>query len=283
MSTVYQARDPNAAFRAAQRTKVSVGGTVIPAAAISREMQNHEAATPLESWQAAARALVVREMLLQEARRLGLVPKPGDDGEGRRETDAEALIRAVAETQVASPEPDEAGCRRYYERNLHRFRSAELLEASHILLPARADDVAAKTAAREMAHALLDTLAIDPGAFAELAAQHSACPSAGTGGSLGQIKRGDTVAEFEQALAVLEPGETAHTPVETRYGFHIVRLERRIAGRTLPFDLVRERIADYLRERSSRLATAQYLALLASRAGVEGVSLPQASELGVFH
>ena len=81
MTTLYQAHDPNAAFRSRQRAKVTVGGKSIPSAAISREMQNHEAATPLEAWQAAARALVVREMLLQEARRLGIEAQPID---GRR-------------------------------------------------------------------------------------------------------------------------------------------------------------------------------------------------------
>ena len=282
MTTVYQARDPGAAFRAAQRARVAVGGTVIPRAAISREMQNHEASSQLAAWQAAARALAVREMLLQEARRLALTPSPQSDGEGRIETDEEALIRAVAEREVVTPEPDAAACRRYYERNVGRFRSADLFEAAHILIPARAEDPDARAAARAAAKRLLETLAESPGSFASLAAAHSACPSRAAGGNLGQLKRGDTVPEMDDALAAMAPGEIAPCPVETRYGFHIVRLDRRIEGRTLPFDLVHERIADYLRERSGRQATAQYLALLAARTVVEGVDLPTPAEVGAM-
>ncbi|MGL5735868.1 MAG: peptidylprolyl isomerase, partial [Beijerinckiaceae bacterium] len=64
---------------------------VIARNAIAQETQNHPAATPLEAWQAAARALVIRELLLQEARRLVLTPQPLQDDEGRRETGEEAL------------------------------------------------------------------------------------------------------------------------------------------------------------------------------------------------
>ncbi|WP_295814917.1 tRNA (adenosine(37)-N6)-dimethylallyltransferase MiaA, partial [uncultured Nitratireductor sp.] len=51
-----------------------------------------------------------------------------------------------------------------------------------------------------------------------------------------------------RALLALEPGALCAAPVETRYGFHIIRLERRHEGRELPYEAVAERIADYLRE-----------------------------------
>jgi peptidyl-prolyl cis-trans isomerase C len=283
MATVFQARDPHAALRAAQKATVAVAGVAIPPARIMREMQHHRADTPHEAWQAAARALAVRELLLAEARRLGLKAEPRDDGEGRIETDEEALIRAVAESQIVAPEPDEASCRRYYERNLHRFRSAELCEASHILLPARPDDAPARALQREKAEALIARLAEEPSDFSRLAEVHSACPSRTSGGCLGQIKRGDTVPEFEAALAALRPGEIARQPVETRFGFHVVRLDRRIAGRQLPFELVGARIAAYLAERARRLATAQFLAVLGERFGVEGIDLPRPADLGAMY
>ena len=282
MATLYQAHDASKPFRAAQRVKVKVGGKEIKSADISREMQNHEAADPLASWRAAARALAVRELLLQEARRLELEPDPLSDGDGRTETDDEALIRAVVERDVKTPESDEETCRRYYVRNIARFRSADLYEVAHILLPASPGDIDARARARALATSLIEKLVERPELFATAAAEHSACPSARAGGSLGQLKRGDTVMEFDNALSRLPVGEVAPAPVETRYGFHIVRVERRIGGEELPFDLVLNRIADYLRERSRRLATAQYLAILAARTGVDGVELPAPGELGAF-
>ena len=70
-------------------------------------------------------------------------------------------------------------------------------------------------------------------------------------------------------------------PVETRYGFHIIRLDRRIDGRELPFELVADRIADYLTESVERRAMAQYIARLASRASIEGVAIANADAMRV--
>lgn len=256
---------------------VSVNGTVIARAAIAREVQHHPASKPVEAWQAAARALVVRELLLQEAHRLGLPAEPRADADGRRETEEEALIRAVHEREVTTPEPDVETCRRYYRQNCKAFRSAPLYEAAHILFAARRDQPAAFAEARAIAAAVLAELAQAPHRFGEFARLHSACPSAAHGGNLGQIGAGQTTPEFEQALIALAPGAMSRQPVESRYGFHIIRLDRKIEGRELPFELVAGRIADYLREAVTRRAAAQYLARLVSRADIRGVALADAA------
>jgi peptidyl-prolyl cis-trans isomerase C len=264
------------------RVPVTVNGVAIAHDLISREAQNHPASKPIDAWRAAARALAVRELLLQEARRLELGLAPVTDDKGRRETEEEALIRGLIDAQVATPAPDAASCARYYERNRSRFRSADIYEASHILIAARRDNADAYGAARERAHALLSHLETDPHCFGELAKAHSDCPSAASGGNLGQLTAGDTTPEFEKALLALQPGETTSAPVETRYGFHIIRLERHIPGRELPFEVVHERIAAYLVERSRRLAIAQYVARLAANADVIGVELPTAADVRVY-
>jgi peptidyl-prolyl cis-trans isomerase C len=262
------------------RIAVSVNGVEIPHAAISREAQNHPAPTPMGAWKAAARALVVRELLLMAARRLQLRPVPAWDAEGRRETEEEALIRGLIDAQVAVPEPDAASCRRYYDNNRARFRSPDILECSHILIAARRDQAQSFAAARERAEALLARLREVPQAFSELAATHSDCPSRANGGNLGQVTRGMTTPELERALLAMQEGEIS-APVESRYGFHIVRLERRTGGALLPFEAVQERIAAYLAERSQRTAIAQYVARLAAAAQVTGVDLPSPGDLRV--
>ncbi len=257
---------------------VSVNGIVVPRDAIARETQHHPADKPILAWQAAARALVVRELLLQEARRLGVEAEPQADAQGRRETDEEALIRCLIEREVTTPEPDEAACRRYYEHNRARFRSPALYQAAHILFAARKDDADAFAAARAQAAAVLEQLRTHPEQFGEFARLHSACPSAGQGGNLGQIGPGQTTAEFERALFALAPGAITEEPVATRYGLHIVRLDRKIEGRELPFDLVAGRIADYLRDAVRRRAGAQYVARLISRARITGIACEGAAE-----
>lgn len=252
---------------------ITVNGIAIAGAAIAREVQYHPASKPIEAWQAAARALVVRELLLQEARRLGLTAPPHVAADGRRETDEEALIRTVYEHEVVTPRPDIDACRRYYQHNRKAFRSATLYAAAHILFSARRHQPTEFAQARALACSVLAELARAPHRFGELAKLHSDCPSGSQDGNLGQIGAGQTTPEFEQALVALAPGEISREPVETRYGLHIIRLDRRIEGRDLPFELVADRIADYLRDSVTRRATAQYLARLVSRADISGIAL----------
>jgi peptidyl-prolyl cis-trans isomerase C len=260
---------------------VLVNGVAIPRDLIAREVQQHPARSPLEAWKAAARALAVRELLLQEARRLRVEAEPLCDDDGRREAPEEAAVRALVEREVHTPRADTETCRRYYQQNRQRFRSPDIYEASHILFAADRSDALAYAQAVADAEALLLLLSATPGRFGELAKAHSACPSAVSGGNLGQITAGQTTPEFEQALMALEPGTIGSQPVATRYGVHIIRLDRRHAGRDLPFELVADRIADYLHERVERRATAQYIARLVSAARIEGIDLAGAEMLRV--
>ena len=106
---------------------VSVNGVVVPRDAIAREVQHHAASSPAAAWREASHALAVRELLLQEARRKGVVSEPLSDADGRRETEAEASIRALIEGEVTVPEPDPETCRRYY-----RAESPALPLAGHL-------------------------------------------------------------------------------------------------------------------------------------------------------
>ena len=252
---------------------ISVNGTIISRAAITREVQYHPAATPAASFRLAAEALVLRELLLQEARHRGVEAARQVDGKGRRETEEEALIRALVEREVRVPEPQPDELRRYYHANLAKFRSPDIVEARHILVAAPASDAAAYAAARAKAEAMARLLAAAPDSFGELARLHSDCASAGEGGVLGQIVPGETTPEFEAALAAMTEGETTSSPVATRYGFHLIRIDRLIPGTVLPFDAVAPRIAAYLAERARRLATAQYMARLVSRARIAGMTM----------
>lgn len=250
---------------------LSVNGIAISRDDVAREVQNHPAARPIDAWQSAARALVVRELLRQESQRLGIHAEPAGDDEGRTKTPEEAAMRALVEREVATPEPDAAICRHFYEQNRSRFRTGDLYQAAHILIAAPPDDVAARDAARATADGILAAVMAEPESFAAYARERSDCEtSARDGGNLGQLSAGQTVAEFEAGLARMKVGEFAI--IQTRYGFHVVRLDQSAPGQQLPFELVHERIADYLRERVRRRALAQYVTLLAGRADISGVA-----------
>jgi peptidyl-prolyl cis-trans isomerase C len=255
---------------------VMVNDVAIPHATIAREVQNHQAESPAIAWEEATRALVIRELLLQRARALAVVPDPCIE-DGARETDEESQIRLLLEREVITPRADDAVCRRYYDSNLGRFRSPDLFEPAHILFKARREDNDAYVKVEAQAAAVLADLQQHPDRFDSLARSLSDCPSATEGGRLGQIVRGETTPEFETFLVAIEPGQICPTPVRTRYGIHILRLDRRVAGETLPFDGVRTRIATYLEERTWRRAVAQYIALVAGQARITGFDLPAAT------
>ena len=255
---------------------VAVNDAVIASADIAREVQNQEASSPVVAWEAATRALVVRELLAQRARALGLVAEPRSDA-GLRETSEEALIRTLLETEVITPSANEADCRRYYQSNLARFRSPDLYEPLHILFKAAREDEAAYAQAVVQAEIVLAEVKQAPDRFEAIAGTLSACPSSSEGGRLGQVAPGDTTPEFDAALRTLEPGQICPDIVRTRYGVHVVRLDRKVDGAVLPFEMVHERIAAYLEASSSRRAVAQYVSLLAGQARISGFDIAAAT------
>lgn len=250
---------------------VRVNGKEIASEAIMQEMQNHFAETPVDARDAAIQALVVRELLLAEARKRGLAADPLDLGEGQRETDEDALIRQLLDAALQLPTPTKDECRRFYDTNITRFRSSTIWTPAHILLSASAADALAWEAAKETARGIIETLEDHPERFEQLACDHSDCPSRELGGNLGQISSGQTTPEFEAALENMDPGTISRVPVETQYGIHLIRLDRRIEGRTLPFDAVEDKIADYLADAVFRRAASQFVSLLAGQARIEGV------------
>lgn len=253
--------------------EVCVNGVEIDPDAIAREIQHHPAPDAPTAWIEAARALAVRELLLQEARLLDLKADCEQDEAGRREPEDDALIRTLLEERIAPDQPDEQECRRYYEANVARFRTPDLFEASHILIEPEGEGADAWSRAGIRAREIARTVGDDAGAFAAAARTHSRCASAQQDGSLGQVRRGELVSEIQKALEDLAQGTTARTPVRSRFGWHVLRLQRRIEGRILPFELVQDRIAQMLEARSWTMASARYVASLAKRGDVRGVTI----------
>ncbi|WP_219895070.1 peptidylprolyl isomerase [Aquisediminimonas profunda] len=259
--------------------RVSVGGQEILPAEIAVEAQNHPSETPEAAWTAAAEALVIRRLMLDEAVRLGIVAADMLDADGQTLAPEDALIEALLEQEVTTPKADIATAERYYKLHKDRFTSPKIVEAEHILFAASPGDDLAYGLATGDARTTIRKLRADPSQFADLARQYSACPSKETGGNLGQIGPGQTVAPFEEALFGLSAGELCNEPVKTRFGVHVIRAGRCIEEKQLPFELVREKIATYLEEASWRRAVSQYLAILAAQAKVEGVALATADGL----
>jgi len=210
-------------------------------------------------------AAAVRELLRQRAVATGLVA-PGADGD-----EVDSALERLLDREVKSPEPTEAECRQYYGANLKRFVSGELVAARHILFQV-APGVPVN-ALRAKAELTLLELLKAPDRFEAVARECSNCPSAQHGGNLGQIQRGETVSEFERVLFDGTWTGIYGQLVKTRYGFHIIAVERRVPGRQVPFETVYETMAEHLRAHVQKHALEQYVRVLAGQADVRGVDL----------
>ncbi|OFA03627.1 peptidylprolyl isomerase [Duganella sp. HH101] len=237
---------------------IAVNGVDIDDSVIAAELPHQaKADNPLRQ---AVHEAVLRQVLLQEADRLGIA---GADEDER--------IEKLFAQEVVVPEVDEASSLRYYQSQPQRFRSGDLVEARHILF--QVTPAAPLELLRQTAELILAELQARPERFEELARQYSNCPSGVVGGSLGQLARGQCVPEFDELLFRLQQGELAGRLLETRFGLHIVQAQRRVEGAMVPFAAVQAQIADELRRQSWQRALHQYLHILVGRADIQGVEL----------
>lgn len=240
---------------------LSVNGAVIDAAAIAAESALH--ADEPDPDHAARRVLVVRELLAQRAVATGLLANGVDLGD--------ETIDRLLDLECTTPVPSTEECQRYYAANAQKFRSPDLVFARHILFALT--DKAAMTRVRARAEEAHRELAQHPDRFDMLARTLSNCPSGQVGGNLGQLTRGESVPEFEAAIFSGQHIGLLPGLVNTRYGFHIVYVERRIAGESLPFEAVQAAIERYLSEHVRHKSIQQYLTVLASNAELLGIAL----------
>lgn len=253
---------------------ITVNGQIIADEAIAREAQNHPVPKdkPGWAWQAAAQALVWRALFLEEARQKGIKPRPMELKPGLWETQEEALIRQLFDEAIPAANISDRILREHYAANQNKYRGPSLYEAAHILFTASPNDSVARTEALKKALIVYRQLKAKPHRFAHLAKEHSACPSASQGGLMGQIASGDVVPEFESILRTLEQDEIC-APTQTRYGYHIVRLDKRALGQPLPFESVRSDLRQAMEKAHWVKAGKHFMESLLEKSQITGIDM----------
>lgn len=137
----------------------------------------------------------------------------------------------------------------FYQQNAARLGQPEQRTASHVLIAVdKAATPAAKAQARAKAVQLTALLQKSPASFAEVARKESQDPgSAAQNGSLGSFGRGAMVKPFDDAVFTMKPGEI-RGPVESEFGFHIIRLDAIQPAAVPPLDSLRAQIETELRK-----------------------------------
>ena len=88
------------------------------------------------------------------------------------------------------------------------------------------------------------------------------------GGELGWMSEGQTVPPFEAAMKALAPGELSPV-VETRFGYHIIRLHEKRGGGVTPYDNVQQRIEEFLKRQGVQEKLEQEIDQLRGSASIE--------------
>ncbi|MBC2710092.1 MAG: peptidylprolyl isomerase [Desulfosarcina sp.] len=158
--------------------------------------------------------------------------------------------------------------RAFYDDNPNLFRKPEQVKASHILVqvPANADE--AKKAEALVTIQALKTRIDNGENFATLAMEYSDCPSKAKGGDLGFFGREQMVPPFSEAAFALQPGQISGV-VQTRFGYHLIRVTESQAEQTMAFNDVKEAISTRLRQEREGKRIDAYLEKLKEHADIK--------------
>jgi foldase protein PrsA len=179
---------------------------------------------------------------------------------------ATQLVVSAVNAEVApSSTPTEEELASYFEKNIAKYDAGEQVRGMHILV---ADLATAQQVEKEL---------IEGTDFAALAAKYSTdAGSKATGGDLGWFERGQMVPEFEDAAFSLQPGETSE-PVQTQYGYHIIRVVERKDAHTPTLAEIRDQVlADVQTENRTAQGQAWYAEVRKTKKVEIGIPVVQA-------
>lgn len=137
--------------------------------------------------------------------------------------------------ELTKDEPVDAQA--YYDENVALYQVEDQVKGAHILVETEetAKDIIAKLS--------------EGGDFAALAKEYSTDSSnKDKGGDLGTFSAGQMVAPFSEAAFAMEAGTTSETPVQTEFGWHIIKIDEKIPSHTKPFEEVKSDIEANLKE-----------------------------------
>ena len=187
-----------------------------------------------EGRKAILQELIAQKLLLLDAQKNLLEAEPAFKEQLKKAKESllasYALEKVINGVRITDKEIED-----YYNENQDKFVSPATVNASHILVDSeeKAKEIYEKIEKGEMS-------------FEDAAKEYSSCPSKDNGGSLGDFGKGQMVPEFDAAVFAMEVGEVTKEPVQTQFGYHLIRLNSKNEGSTMPLDSIKERLGQQL-------------------------------------
>ena len=144
----------------------------------------------------------------------------------------------------------------YYRKHQDQFKKPKRFRIRQILMKGR-----------EEAEEILKALGKGEG-FEELARKRSLSPDKERGGDMGYFSKEEMLAEWEEAVGKLSPGEVSY-PVKSPYGWHIFKLEKVLSPRTMSLKEARKEIKEKLLIEKRERALKEWLSGLRVRTEIE--------------
>ncbi|PJI42286.1 peptidylprolyl isomerase [Ferrovibrio sp.] len=176
--------------------------------------------------------LAARRLLSDAAEKAKL----GDNADVKKQLQAareQVLQQAYLDRKVKEDVTD-AKMKARYEELIKQQPPQEEVHARHILVSSEADAKAALDEVKKGAD------------FTEVSKKRSTGPTAATGGDLGFFTRDKMVPPFAEAAFKLQPGQVTETPVQTQFGWHIIKVEARRTAEPPKFEDVRSQVHEMM-------------------------------------
>lgn len=200
---------------------------------------------------------VDQRLIADAARSAGVANRP--EVKNRIALLTEGLLNQAYMEERLRSQVSEDRVREEYQKSVALEPKKEEVHARHILVKTREEAVAVIVEIRGGAD------------FAETAKKKSTGPSARTGGDLGFFTRDQMVPPFSEAAFALKAGEYTTEPVQTQFGWHVIKVEERRLGGARKF----EEVADELRQSLTEKAYEGIISELRAKAKVEIIGAPK--------
>ncbi|MQA66371.1 MAG: peptidylprolyl isomerase [Alphaproteobacteria bacterium] len=178
--------------------------------------------------------LIDQHLVVKRARDQGLKDDPAVQST-MKQLETRVLEQTYLRRTVESKVTDEA-VRRRYERDKDKLTRDKQVRARHILVKTREE---AMDILREVSRGK---------DFAELAREKSIGPSKTQGGDLGYFAREAMLPAFSQMAFSLKKGEVGRAPVQTKYGWHVIKVEDIREAAPPPFEEARDELRSKMGE-----------------------------------
>lgn len=176
----------------------------------------------------------------------------------RQQIKTELLYQKLYDKVTAKTKVSDEEAQKYYEENISKYSEEGGIQIAHILVETEkeARDILAE---------------LNNGAdFADLARQHSNCPSKEQGGDLGVVNESHNfVPEFKEAALKLQPGELTKEPVKTEHGYHLIKAGEKKEARSKSFEEAKNSVIIDLETEKKDKAFGDYLNNLYEKAEIK--------------